>query len=486
MSASLPRISLRPPRRPPIVRGRLRTSLYGRVVIGTVLTAAVVVAAVYFIVHATLLDVGRTWGERLVDRTRLAEWRASCEIDPRHGAQELGDGLRVVPFDVRGGRSLAGSIDHALASELEAGAPSAVRIDWLGRTVGARFLVAAGGDGPCSAFQIDRRLDHLAVKEIRVAWATAIFAALFVLLAGGLVAVLRPLLRRLSILERAAAGVGSPEVARQVSGSDELGTIAEAMARAFEQITLDRERILREVRVRDEFIADISHDVRTPTTSLQLALEELDERVALEAPDARPLVRRALADVVYIASLVANLAMARKLTDEHAPAPTLRPVDLRSIVERVALRGAIFAKRQGIAVEHALGEEPVLVMCDPVILEQMITNVVENAIRYNEVGGRVALTLDRRGRDGFVVHVRDDGPGVAPRELPQLAQRTFRSTMARERDPRGSGLGLAIVRAGCERFAWTCAFASLEPRGLEVSIAGSVVTEPPPSEEVIR
>ncbi len=486
MSVSLGRVSLRPSRRPPLVRGTLGGSLYGRIVVGTVLTAAGVVAAVYFIVHATLVDVGRTWGERLADRTRLAEWRASCEADPRHAAQDLGDGLRVVPFDVRSGRSLAGSIDHALATELEAGAPSAVRVDWLGRTVGARLLVAAGGEGPCSAFQIDRRLDHLAVKEIRVAWATALFVALFVLLAGALVAVLRPLLRRLSILERAAAGVGSPEVARQVSGSDELGTIAEAMARAFEQITLDRERILREVRVRDEFIADISHDVRTPTTSLQLSLEELDERVARDAPDARPLVRRALADVVYIASLVANLGMARKLSDENGPLPTLRPVDLRSIAERVALRCAIFAKRQGIVVEHALGEAPVLVMTDPVILEQMLTNIVENAIRYNEVGGRVALTLDRRGREGFVVHVRDDGPGVAPSELPHLGQRTFRSSAARERDPRGSGLGLAIVRAGCDRFGWTCGFATLEPRGLEVALEGPVVTETPPPGAIIR
>lgn len=486
MTVSTARITLRPSRRPPITRGRFASTLYGRVVIGTVLTAAGVVAAVYFIVHATLVDVGRTWGERLVDRSRLAEWRAACEADPTHAAQELGDGLRVLPFDVRSGRSLAGPIDHALATELEEGAPSAVRVDWLGRSVGARFLVAAGGDGPCSAFQIDRRLDHLAVKEIRVAWATALFVALFVLLAGGLVAVLRPLLRRLEILDRAAAGVGSPEVARQVRGSDELGNIAEAMARAFEQITLDRERILREVRVRDEFIADISHDVRTPTTSLQLALEELDERVALEAPEARPLVRRALADVVYIASLVANLAMARKLTDDDASLPSLRPVDLRSIAERVALRCVIFAKRQGVVVEHALGESPVLVASDPVILEQMLTNIVENAIRYNEVGGLVALTLDRRGHEGFVVHVRDDGPGVAPSELPHLGQRTFRSTLARERDPRGSGLGLAIVVAGCERFGWTCGFASLEPRGLEVSIAGKVVTETPAPGTVIR
>ncbi len=466
--------------------GRLGASLYGRVVVGTVLTALAVLAAVYFIVHATVVDVGRTWGERLVDKARLAEWRASCEADPRHSPQQLGDDLRVVPFDLRSGRSLAGPIDHALASELGPGAASAVRIDWLGRKVGARLLVAAGGEGPCSAFQIDRRLDHLAVKEIRVAWATALFVALFVLLAGALVAVLRPLLRRLSILERAAAGVGSPEVARQVSGADELGTIAEAMARAFEQITLDRERILREVRARDEFIADISHDVRTPTTSLQLALEELDECIAREAPHARPIVRRALGDVVYIASLVANLAMARKLSDDGGSLPPLGPVDLRSVAERVAIRCAIFAKRQGIVVEHALGEEPVLVMSDPVILEQMLTNVVENAIRYNEVGGRVALTLDRRGSGGFVVHVRDDGPGVAPNELPQLGQRTFRSTLARERDPRGSGLGLAIVRAGCDRFGWTCGFASLDPRGLEASIEGRVVSELPHATAVIR
>jgi signal transduction histidine kinase len=465
---------------------RLGTSLYTRVILGTVVTALAVVIGIYAIVHATIVEVGQSWAHRLVDRELLAEWRERCEADPANAASERADGLRVVPFDVRTGRSLSGAVDSALAEELERGAPTAVRVDWLGREVGARLLVAVGREGPCSAFQIDRPLDHLAVKEIRVAWATAIFVAIFVLLVGALVTVLRPLLRRLTILERAVAGVGSPEVARLVTGPDELGTIAEAMARAFEQITLDRERILREVRVRDEFIADISHDVRTPTTSLQLALEELDEVVAKDAPDARPILRRALADVVYIASLVANLAMARKLTNDDEPLAPLRPVDLRSIAERVAVRGAIFAKRQGVTVEYAVGEDPVLVLADAVIAEQMITNVVENAIRYNEVGGRVALTLDRDGDGRFVVHVRDDGPGVAPDELPRLGERTFRSSFARERDPRGSGLGLAIVRAGCDRFGWGCGFAGLEPRGLEVALAGPVLREAPPSLDVIR
>jgi signal transduction histidine kinase len=444
----------------------------------------------YIIVHATIAEVRETWARRFVDHDRLATWTASCVERPTERLEISDPSARVTPFDVRSGRSLAGPIDIALAQELEDGVSSAAHIDWFGRQPDGRVVIAAGGEGPCSAFQVDGALDRLSLKEIRVAWATALFVAIVVLLVGGLAAVLRPLLQRLAILERAVAGVGSPEVARQVTGPDELGTIAEAMARAFEQITSDRERILREVRVRDEFIADISHDVRTPTTSLQFALEELDELLSdRKQDDARSIVRRALADVVYIASLVANLAVARRLSDpttDDAKAASLRVVDLRSIAERVVLRGRIFAKRQGVSVEHAIGEEAVLVMTDPVIAEQMLTNVVENAIRYNQQGGRVALTLDRRGQEGFVVHVRDDGPGVAPNELPKLGERTFRSSYARERDPRGSGLGLAIVRAGCDRFSWSCGFAALDPHGLEVAIAGPLVVDAPSAQSIIR
>lgn len=461
---------------------RRRLNLYRQVLGGIVMTGAIVVCAMYVIIHATIAEVRETWAARYSAPDQVARWLAACEANPQRGVDVSENGARVLPFDVRTGGSLAGAIDHSLAMELAAGARSAARIDWLGREAGGRVAIASGGMGPCSAFQVDGVVDRLALKELRVAWATAIFVAIFVLLAGGLVAVLRPLLRRLAILERAAAGVGSPEAAREVSGPDELGLIAEAMARAFEQITMDRERILREVRVRDEFIADISHDVRTPTTSLQFALVELDEVLSMQAEtEARPIIRRALADVVYIASLVANLSVARRLSDadEVEKREPLQAVDLRSIAERVVLRGGIFAKRQGVSVEHAIGEEPVLVLSDPVIAEQMLTNIVENAIRYNQQGGRVALTLDRRGASGFVVHVRDDGPGVAPSELPKLGERTFRSSFARERDPRGSGLGLAIVRAGCERFAWTCGFAALDPRGLEVSISGPVIEEAP-------
>lgn len=462
---------------------RVATRIYGRAILGTVVTSIAVLTGMFAIVHATVVEVGQSWAHRLVDRELVAGWRARCEVDPANATIEGADGVRVVPFDVRTGRSRSGRVDAALAEALQRGEPSSVRVDWFGRVEGARLLVASGHEGPCSAFQIDRPLDRLAVKEIRVAWATAIFVATFMLLVGALVGVLRPLLARLAILERAVAGVGSPEVARLVTGPDELGTIADAMARAFEQITADRERILREVRVREEFIADISHDVRTPTTSLQLALEELDELVAIDAPRVRPIVRRALSDVVYIASLVANLAMARKLTSDDGAVAPLRAVDLRNLAERVAVRGAIFAKRQGVTVEYAVGEVPVFVLADATIAEQMITNVVENAIRYNEVGGRVALTLDRDGDARFVIHVRDDGPGVPPEELPRLGERTFRSSLARERDPRGSGLGLAIVRAGCERFGWGCGFVGLAPRGLEVALTGPVLADPTRSTE---
>jgi len=105
------------------------------------------------------------------------------------------------------------------------------------------------------------------------------------------------------------------------------------------------------------------------------------------------------------------------------------------------------------------------------MVEQALTNVLQNAIIHGEGDGAVEVTL-RGDDDGFVVEVLDDGPGVPPEHLPRLGERAYRSDDARVRDPKGSGLGLAITSEVCDRFGWALSFEPRAPRGLRVTIRG--------------
>jgi signal transduction histidine kinase len=215
---------------------------------------------------------------------------------------------------------------------------------------------------------------------------------------------------------------------------------------------------------------DVTHDLRTPIASLQIALEQASDAAKDDA--SRELLHGALKDVVYLGGLTANLRLASQLREGWDPRRRDARVDLVGAVERVASRARIVARRGGIALDVAVPDGAVLVRCDPVAAEQAIGNVVDNAVAYGDAGGHVAIVLERVG-EGFELRVEDDGPGVAPSELPRLGERTFRSDEARARDPRGSGLGLAITREVCDRCRWRLAFESVTPKGLRVTMRGA-------------
>jgi two-component system sensor histidine kinase BaeS len=144
---------------------------------------------------------------------------------------------------------------------------------------------------------------------------------------------------------------------------------------------------------------------------------------------------------------------------------------------RIAMRARMLAKRRDITLDVSIPDEPVVIICNAVAVEQATANIVDNAVAYGDPHGHVAVLLTRRRsqdeRSVFEIEVRDDGPGVAALQLPTLGHITFRSDDARQKDPRGSGLGLAITSEICTQMHWSLAFEALEPRGLCVRIVGT-------------
>ena len=185
-------------------------------------------------------------------------------------------------------------------------------------------------------------------------------------------------------------------------------------------------------------LADVAHDLKTPISSLHIALEQAIDGNRDAAVG--QLLSSALDDTVYLAALTSNLRLASEMREGWDPSASGATVDLTEVVDRVVTRAQFFARRKGIALEVAVPDGATRAGCDPVAAEQAISNVVENSVTHGESGEHVAVLLERRG-EGFTLTVVDDGPGVRDAVLPHLGERTFRSDEARQRDPRGSGLG---------------------------------------------
>jgi signal transduction histidine kinase len=263
-------------------------------------------------------------------------------------------------------------------------------------------------------------------------WTLLAVIALAVLLASSLLATVlsRWMTRPLGRLEEAADALGSGDLGARASveGPAETRRLAEtfnAMAAELDQL----------VRTQDAFVADASHQLRTPLAALRLRLENLDRDVAAGG---KPELEGALAEVGRLSTLVDGLlALAR--ADRARGAPEAVPV-ARVVEERLTAWTALADERR-VVLRPELGEG-VDALATPGRLEQVLDNLLANALDVSPRDATISVTAS--AVDGWVeLHVADEGPGMSVAERARAFDRFWR---AHGRDEEGSGLGLAIVQ----------------------------------------
>ena len=178
----------------------------------------------------------------------------------------------------------------------------------------------------------------------------------------------------------------------------------------------------------------------------------------------------AIREAHFAGSILRNLAAMAKL-DTPGWVVDMAPLDLVTLVERVVARHQPPARASGVEIASAVPGAPVIIEADATLLEQALSNLVDNAVRYNRPGGHVGVTLDRAA-DRFVLRVVDDGPGVTDADMAELGTREFRSEEARSRRPEGQGLGLDIAGGVVRRLAFEMRFLRSPAGGLGVEIRG--------------
>ncbi len=236
-----------------------------------------------------------------------------------------------------------------------------------------------------------------------------------------------------------------------VHEDDEVGQLATRFNEMLERLEGSRGELDASVTAQRQLVADASHELRTPVTSLRTNIEVLLSGAELEEEDRN----RLLADVVEqseeLSALVSDLIEVAR--GDSLP-ETIEDTRLDTLVEEAIDR----ARRNAPQVEFIERLKPVSVQSNPERLIRAINNLLDNAALHAGRGGPVEVTVDETG-----VTVRDHGEGIAETDLPHVFDRFYRGANSRSRQ--GSGLGLAIVRQVVEQHHGSVTAANAEDGG---------------------
>ncbi|MBG6224114.1 signal transduction histidine kinase [Arthrobacter sp. CAN_A2] len=239
--------------------------------------------------------------------------------------------------------------------------------------------------------------------------------------------------------EQVWVGTGRSQRALSISSRsmhDDDGAFAGTVV-SFNDVT----ELLRALHAKDDFLSNVSHEFRTPLTSILGYLELTAERSDDLPDDVAGFITVARRNALRLERLVEDLLAINAGTFQVHPVPT----DVGGILAEATSSSLVRAARAGVRlVNRAPSRLPAV--ADPVRLAQAVDNLVSNAVKYNRRGG--SITLDATlGEDGLTVQVEDTGIGIEAEELHQVFDRFFRSSSVRSSSVPGVGLGLLITKS---------------------------------------
>jgi len=226
---------------------------------------------------------------------------------------------------------------------------------------------------------------------------------------------------------------------------DEIGRLADSVNRMAERMLKQMESMKQADTTRRELIANISHDLRTPLASLQGYLETLQVRDAvLTAAEKEAYLQTALRHTEQLSSLVAQLFELAKLDSEQA-AIFPEPFVLEELVQDVMQQFELSAQQKDVRLETRAPAEIPMVFGDIGLIERVLRNLLENALRYTAAGRTIGVSVIA-GEKACQVEVWDTGVGIEAADLPRIFDRFYRGEKSRSAAATHAGLGLAIVK----------------------------------------
>ena len=240
---------------------------------------------------------------------------------------------------------------------------------------------------------------------------------------------------------------GRQDTAFSVTCSPVDTELARGALICFEDVT----QVEQAGQMRRDFVANVSHELRSPLTAILGFIETLRGPAKGDPAASERFLATMQDEARRMERLVRDLLSLSRVEAQERVRPT-DPVDLNGIAGAVRRALARLAEDNDVTIAAELPDTPVTVAGDADQLRQVVTNLVENAIKYGGGGQTVTLSVEPVGHDpavrgpAAVIAVRDEGPGIDPVHIPRLTERFYRVDSHRSRRMGGTGLGLAIVK----------------------------------------
>ncbi len=336
------------------------------------------------------------------------------------------------------------------------------------RTVGADILVAAApvlDPNLIGAVRVTQSIHSVNAAVRRTTFSLiaviggiglSIGLVIAVVMSGSLA---RPLTRLAVTARRLGAGDLSAR-AHDVTGADEI----EELAGSFDDMA---DRVERTVQAQREFVANASHQLRTPLTGMKLRLESAIERA--DTPEMTHDLTAADREIDRLAATVDRLLVMARTLEEGGSTE----IELHDAAERATDRWRERAATHSSTL--SVDGDPVTALANATDVDQILDNLLENAMTY--APGPIELRTGTAERRAFVA-VRDRGPGIPSEEHAKVTERFYRGKTA---PPGGSGLGLAIARNLAERWGGALSVQSAEGGGTRIEVRFRIASTPTPS-----
>jgi len=409
---------------------------------GPDMTALMVTATGQVLSSATGPNGRDVTSSQLLNRSLLQRAASTGADQTYQAATDAGPYLVAVaplPLPRGHGPRPASAASPAGGAAASGSSPSVPRAKMDPPAAGASPATAA----PRQLLLLARSMAPIDAMATRVWLLAVVGTALALLAATGLgVLLVRRALRPLTRLAVAADDVAGGDYARRVPmpvAWDEVGQLSVAfntMAAAVEDAFATQRR----------FVADAAHELRSPLTALGGYADVLLLGAASNPRDLMAALETMRGETRRMTRLVNDLLLLARFDASAGTVATMleADVDLVALLRDVYAGTHVAPSDRVVALHVPSG--PVVVRGDRDRLHQVISNLLDNAVKFTAVGGHIGLSLRRDGRVA-TLEVCDDGVGIAPEDLPRVCERFYRADEARSRATGGAGLGLSIVQA---------------------------------------
>lgn len=324
-----------------------------------------------------------------------------------------------------------------------------VSVPWVntsGRNLGAIILV--------------KPLHTTSRQATRDALAFTARAGLVACIAGAIVAwiIASNITGPLSEISKAACAIaeGRFDQEIQIRADDELGEVASAintMSRRISdlvgKLVREQENLKNLMEQRSTLMSDISHDLRTPVTSIRGFVEALEDGLIKDPEEQAKVLRIIRSETERLSRLVDDLFFYARLETGDIPVD-LSHLDLASVAVSAAEKMLPIALQKNVRLEQKVLQPHIPINGSEEKLTRVILNLLDNAIKFSPNGGTVRITAGIEGSQAFL-RVEDEGPGIDPEDLPHIFDRFYRGKKAKTKGRSGAGLGLAIAKVIIEK-----------------------------------